>query len=134
MKTRRTMVGRLRDEQIKVMDMIKKLEAIKPRTPEIKTMIFELVLQYGQLHHARANVWLHQFEAKRLSQAQRQKRGKRHTWKGQTREQLSERNQEIIEHFKKTRFTPSNFADIHAAKYGIKPRTVRLILSKAVGS
>lgn len=68
------------------------------------------------------------------SNKQKETRSKRHTWKGQTCEQLSERNQEIIEHFKKTRFTPSNFANIHAAKYGIKPRTVRLILSKAVGS
>jgi hypothetical protein len=53
---------------------------------------------------------------------------------------LRERNQKIVEHFKKRLLknkylTKNTFANKHAADYGLKPRQVRAILSKmAVGS
>jgi hypothetical protein len=63
-------------------------------------------------------------------------RSKRDTWHGQTRVQLSERNQKILEHFKRTHLTPASFAEDkkNQTKYDLKPRTIRLILSKAVGN
>lgn len=44
------------------------------------------------------------------------------------------RNEKIIEHYQRTRLKPAGFAEKHAAKYGLKPRTVRLILKNAVGN
>ena len=61
-------------------------------------------------------------------------RSKRHTWNGQTREQLSARNQKMIEHFKRTHLSRSGFAKKHAAKYGLKSRQVMDILKMAVCS
>lgn len=71
--------------------------------------------------------------AKKYSRDQGQKRGKRQTWKGLTREQLSSRDQSIIEHFRKTGLTKNNYSNKYAKKYALKPTTVRHILSKAVG-
>ena len=65
---------------------------------------------------------------------QRATREKRKTWGGLTQEQLSARDQKIVEHFKTTRLTAASFAKKHAAEHKLSPRTVRLILSKAVGS
>jgi len=71
------------------------------------------------------------------SKTQQRKRGKRQTWRGMTRDQLSERNQKIInDYYKKPRkshLTIAGFAERYAAKYGLKPKQVRNILSKAVG-
>jgi hypothetical protein len=63
------------------------------------------------------------------------KRAKRKKWHGQTREQLSERDQRIIEHFINERLnnrhlTINVFANKYAAGHGLKPRRVRDILSK----
>jgi len=68
------------------------------------------------------------------SKKEKQRRSKRQTWGGQTREQLAERNQKIVDHFNRTKLTVSGFAQKHAGKYGLSIRTIRLILSKTVGS
>lgn len=71
---------------------------------------------------------------KKHSENQQKRRSKRQTWNGLTREEREKRNQKIIEHFKKTPLKPSSFAQKYASKYGLKPRRVRDILSKGVGS
>jgi hypothetical protein len=79
-------------------------------------------------------------EGKRYKKDQSDKGGKR--WINEV-DKLTARNNKIIEHFreahrKNKHLTPSRFADKHAAKYEkehkIKPRTIRFILSKAVGN
>lgn len=49
---------------------------------------------------------------------------------------LNERNQKMTEHFKRTRLTPSSFAEDkkNQKKYGLKPRQIRTILKMAVGN
>ena len=69
-----------------------------------------------------------------LKRSQSEKGSKRRTRNGITPAERSERDQKIFQHFKKTRLKPSGFAEKHAAKFGLKPRSVRLILKKAVGS
>jgi hypothetical protein len=71
-------------------------------------------------------------KVKKNSQAQSQKRAKREHWNGQSHDQLSKRNQKMIEHFKRTHLSRSGFAKKHAAKYGLKPRRVMDILKMAV--
>lgn len=61
-------------------------------------------------------------------------RSKRQFWHGQSSDQLSKRNQKIIEHFKRTHLSRSGFAKKHAAKYGLKSRQVMDILKMAVCS
>lgn len=58
-------------------------------------------------------------------------RGKRKNYHGQTSEQLSERNEKIDNHFKKSHLSESSFAKKHAAEYDLQPRMIRLILQKA---
>lgn len=53
---------------------------------------------------------------------------------GKTPADIKKRNEEIIEHFKKSRLTPSSFAVKYASKYDLKPRRVRDILNMAVGN
>ncbi len=53
--------------------------------------------------------------------------------------EIQTRNKQIVEHFKKallknSSLKPSRFADKHAAEHKVSPRTIRLILSKAVGN
>jgi|GEM_PF-6726244 len=60
---------------------------------------------------------------------QKETREKRKTWRGRTREQLSERNQSIVEHFKKSRLTINHFANKYADKYDLKPTRIRQIIS-----
>ena len=69
------------------------------------------------------------------SQKQASKRARRQTWRGMSRDQISKRNETIIEDFKKSRLNhPSTFAIKNANKYGISARTIRLIIQKAVGN
>ena len=69
---------------------------------------------------------------KSRSKKQQETRSKRQLWNKLTREQITARNRKIIEHHKKTRLTEASFAQKYAMKiYGLKPFTVRLILSKA---
>lgn len=53
---------------------------------------------------------------------------------GKTPADIKKRNEEIIEHFKKSRLTASSFAVKYASKYDLKPRRVRDILNVAVGN
>ncbi len=69
-----------------------------------------------------------------FSRSQKNKRGRRQVWNGKTKTQISERNIEILEHFKSTNLSMSSFAEKHHKKYQLKPRRVRYILSKALGS
>ena len=69
-----------------------------------------------------------------FSKIQSERLPEKRTIKGVTLEMRIERNQIIIDHFKKTRFTPNHFADKYAEDYKLSPRTVRFILSKAVGN
>ena len=121
-----------------------KLEKL-PRTSKIEAKIEELRSLELQLKRAVTDPkFVRRLEqsavreamerSEKHSQEQRQKRAKRQTWKGLTREQLTERNQKIVDHFKKNRLKPSSYAQRYAAKNGLSPRSVRLILSKAVGN
>lgn len=121
----------------------KKLETF-PRTPKIDAKIEELRNLELKLKKAMANrdfknrlfegaVLRSMESAEKHGQEQQRKRGKRQTWKGLTREQLSSRDQNIIEHFRKTHLSKNNFSNKYAKKYARKPSTVRHILSRAVG-
>jgi hypothetical protein len=74
------------------------------------------------------------FMALKHSQDQRRIRAKRRMYHGDTREKISERDQKIIEDFKRTRLTSSSFAEKHAAEYHLSSRWIRRILKKAVGT
>jgi hypothetical protein len=65
---------------------------------------------------------------------QSKKAKKPRTRNGMTPEERTERNNKIIEHFKRTHLSQSSFATKHEAKYALKPRSIRLILSKTLGS
>jgi hypothetical protein len=74
----------------------------------------------------------------KLKRVQAIKGGKEKTIDGITPGMRSDRDKNIIEDFNKSRLTSINrFADKHAAKYekqyGLKPRTIRHILSRTVG-
>ncbi|MBE9572346.1 MAG: hypothetical protein IMF11_17090 [Proteobacteria bacterium] len=71
----------------------------------------------------------------RHSDTQTEKRLRRTTWNGLTREQLSLRNQEIVARYKKAyeknkAVTPNSFATQHASEYNLKERQIRNILPK----
>lgn len=70
----------------------------------------------------------------KYSKKQKEARAKRKTWGGLTQDHLLERNQKMIEHFKRTHLSRSGFANKHAAKYGLKSRQVMEILKMAVCS
>lgn len=79
----------------------------------------------------------------KYSETQSKRLPKKRTIKGITPEMREATKEKIIEHFKKARLKnprlkPSSFAKNnaakHAAEYKLSPRSVRLILSKAVGS
>ncbi len=67
---------------------------------------------------------------------QKEARGKRKTWKGLTREQMSVRNQKIVEHYKeasKNRHIKLNgFAKKHADKYLLKPTRIKQIIKSSL--
>jgi len=65
---------------------------------------------------------------------QSEKGSKPKTVNGITPSERKIRNDKIIEHFKKSRLTVNHFADKYAVKYGLKPRSIRLILQNALGN
>ena len=56
------------------------------------------------------------------------------TRNGITPTERLERNKEILSHYEQTHLSISGFANKHAAKYTLKPRQIRTILKKALGS
>ena len=115
-----------------VMDMFAYFEAVRSFIQENNISFALCFMAYGVQAAMKARIRpaedLFKIGASRRRK-QKETRDKRKTWNDLTREQISARNQIILEHFNKTRLNPSSFADKHAVKYGIKPRTVRLILS-----
>jgi hypothetical protein len=119
-----------------------------PRTPKLQKKIDELRNLEEELKQAmRDHDFVRRLEESAVrramerteqhGQVQREKREKRQTWNGLTRQQLLERDQKIIEHFQRSRkkgLTMGGFSERHAAKYHLSPRFVRLILKKAVGT
>ncbi len=69
-----------------------------------------------------------------FSSSQKKRRKNRQIWNGKTPGQRSERNIKIVEDFKKSPLNKSSFAEKHHKKYQLKPRSIRDILSKALGS
>ncbi len=143
MKTTKNAVGRAYDMKKEIQSQIEKLEALSPRTPEIEASLEDLKDRVLQLSHAINTYRVQRFlapafewkeHAEKHSQIARQKRRKRRTWNGLTREQISARNQKMFEHFKKTHLTRSSFAQKHAQKYGLKTRQIRNILPNTVGN
>jgi hypothetical protein len=59
---------------------------------------------------------------------QRIKRGNRRTWKGLTKKEITERNNKIIEAFRKTKLTRNSFAERQAKKHGLSLTQVKNIL------
>ncbi len=68
----------------------------------------------------------------RVEQSVKGKKPRSHD--GKTPTEIQIRNNQIVEHFKKTRLNPSGFSKKYAAKYSLKPRRVREILKIAVGN
>jgi hypothetical protein len=62
-------------------------------------------------------------------ETQTRKRDKRRTWGGLTKENLKKRNQEIKEHFQKSKLTPNSFAKKHSKKYKLSIRQISNILN-----
>jgi len=71
---------------------------------------------------------------KKHSGTQSEKAKKKRIRNGVTPADREARDAAMCEHFKKTRLTINGFAVKHAAKYGLKPRSVRYILEKTVGN
>jgi hypothetical protein len=65
------------------------------------------------------------------SQEQSKRRGKRDIWQGLTREQILERNNKILQQFRKTHLSTNRFASKHAARYGLTPDYLRKLLQKS---
>jgi len=121
------------------------IEAQRTKTPKMKADIKELKSAEARLkepsknpdfleHLVKVDLMETKSKADNFSDGQSQKRKSRKMWHGLTQDQLTERNQKIVDHFKRTKLTVSGFAQKHAGKYGLSIRTVRLILSKPVGS
>lgn len=72
----------------------------------------------------------------RHSDTQTEKRLKRTKWKGLTREQLLDRNQKIIKHYKHVskngHITLHCFAKKHADKYCLKPTRIKQIIKSSL--
>ena len=145
MKTIKTGVGKAYEMKKEIQGQIEKLEAVSPRTPEIEASLENLNNQVLQLSHAISTYRVQRFlapafewkeHAEKHSQTQRKKRGKRRTWRGLTREQMSFRNQKMIEHFKeasKNRHIKLNsFAIKHSNKYSLKPTQIRQIIKSSL--
>lgn len=145
MKTTKNAVGRAYDMKKEIQGLIEKLEAVSPRTPEIEASLEDLKNRVLQLHHAINTNRVRHFlapafewkeHAEKHSQTQRQKRGKRRTWNGLTREQLSARDESMIEHYKKAskngHISLHGFAIKHADKYCLKPTRIKQIIKSSL--
>lgn len=68
------------------------------------------------------------------SNKQKETRARRRTWNGLTSAEREARDRNIFNHFKRTHLSRSGFAKTHAKKYGLKPRRIQEILTRAVGT
>ena len=131
MKTTRTAIGKLYDAMGAIREKIKELEAISARTPKIESALKKNKEEIMYLNHAVNSLRLKTIFtpllkkkniAEKYSNNQRQKREKRQIWHGLTVNERSERNQKIIEHYKKA--SQNGHISLHgfAEKYREKDR------------
>lgn len=65
---------------------------------------------------------------------QRQKRAKRQTWKGLTREEMEVRDEKILELFRESKLNMNAWSLKYANVYNLSPRQIRNIIKKHIGS
>jgi len=127
---------RQRQDCKKILEKTELLTAIieRPETSQdfLYTQFFDLGLlaQRADIRPLEPSV----FRGIRYSEDQANRRDKRQTWGGKTREQIRVRDEEIAKAFKKSKLNSSNFSQKYASKYGLKSRRIREILKKALGS
>lgn len=116
-------------------DLLEKNPPDDPALPRVLEKLKENAFWLNfAINRCRTRLYIHSIVKRKESHDQTERRTKRKTWRGMTKEQLKSRDEKIIEHFKKTHLTAAGFADKHSAKYGLKSKRVRDILKKALGS
>ena len=68
---------------------------------------------------------------KKFNLNQKEKRNKRQTWGGLTKEQIKERDQKIIDKFKNSKLSMNSFAEKHKIELELSPSKIRTIIRPA---
>jgi|GEM_PF-2383185 hypothetical protein len=157
MKKTKTTIGELVDNYTQNMEMVKKigvkgatrklsiirgviklLENFPTDDPKELTILEKLKDQALWINFAisrhRTQLLMSDVVKKRKTTDAREKRIKRQSWGGQTKEQLLLRNREIRESFNSSKLTINGFALRYAKKYKISSHRIRQIIQSQIDS
>ena len=145
----KTAIGIFEDIKKTLRSEIKDLESLEHRNPNIEKELAEKRDQLLKVSHAvnreRTRIYFKPLVEKKeiadkFQESQKNKRGKRQTWNGKTKEQMQARDDAMISHYEELHakrpavYNPSTFAGKYAKEYGLKPTQCRTIISKHLDS